>query len=128
METIGVVTPNLAMLSRSQTTSYTRLQKPEMKKKTKNQLRFKLPPPTNGIAHTGGQENYHPRHLWLNRKRRTAGCGMRVAADLKTSGAGPLPKERVVCLRYDFPARLSTRARRGSASLVVTAAVLCGRG
>ena len=41
METMGVVTPNLAILSRSQTTSYTRLQKPEMKKKRKNHRVFK---------------------------------------------------------------------------------------
>jgi hypothetical protein len=33
IDTMGVVTPNFAIASRSQTTSYTRLQNPEMKKK-----------------------------------------------------------------------------------------------
>lgn len=40
METIGVLTPNLAMLSRSHTTSYTRPQNPEMRKKAENQRGF----------------------------------------------------------------------------------------
>jgi len=35
IETKSVVTPKLAIESRSQTISYTRLQKPEMTKKTK---------------------------------------------------------------------------------------------
>jgi hypothetical protein len=37
METNAVVTPNLAMASRSQTTSYTKLQNPETTKKRKYQ-------------------------------------------------------------------------------------------
>ena len=37
VETRGVVTPNCAMASRNQTNSYRMLQKPEMKKKRKNQ-------------------------------------------------------------------------------------------
>ena len=35
IDTMGVVTPNFAMLRRSQITSYTRLQKPETKKNAK---------------------------------------------------------------------------------------------
>jgi len=35
IETMAVVTPKLAIASRSQTTSYTKLQKPETTKKTK---------------------------------------------------------------------------------------------
>src|SRR6266481_566370 len=37
IDTIGVVTPNSAIASRSHTTSYTRLQKPEARKKAKYQ-------------------------------------------------------------------------------------------
>ncbi|OLD66366.1 MAG: hypothetical protein AUI47_00035 [Acidobacteria bacterium 13_1_40CM_2_68_5] len=37
VETRGVTTPNCAMAIRNQTTSYTRLQKPEMRKNPKNQ-------------------------------------------------------------------------------------------
>jgi hypothetical protein len=40
VETNAVVTPNLAMASLSQTTSYTKLQKPETTKKTKYQRIF----------------------------------------------------------------------------------------
>ncbi len=40
METIAVVMPKLAMASRSQTTSYTKLQNPETTKKRKYQRIF----------------------------------------------------------------------------------------
>jgi len=39
IETRAVVTPNCAIESRNQTSSYKMLQKPEMKKKTKNQVK-----------------------------------------------------------------------------------------
>ena len=45
IETIGVVTPNRAIASRSQTTSYTRLQNPEIRKNRKNQRILKNYPP-----------------------------------------------------------------------------------
>ena len=38
IETMAVVTPNCAMASRSQTSSYKTLQKPEMRKKKKYQF------------------------------------------------------------------------------------------
>lgn len=40
MDTIGVVTPNLAIASRNQITSYTRLQKPEIRKNAKYHCLF----------------------------------------------------------------------------------------
>jgi hypothetical protein len=40
METSAVVTPKLAMASRTQTTSYTSPQKPEITKNAKNQGRY----------------------------------------------------------------------------------------
>src|SRR5712692_2434679 len=62
METMGVVTPNAAIARRSQTTSYTRLQKPEVRKKPKYHRIFTVDSPDKNKSR---ERSARPTHLPL---------------------------------------------------------------